>query len=136
MRVRFSVSRSISCAFAVAALACAGTAFAQDAQAQVQAQPAQQQQPARFNMIQNGKKMTADDFDKWMAAQGYQSPNRPAAGPETAVAKAEPAAKKKAAANKVVAAATTRLSFADVTSRVVSPFADVSAKVTFAPRAM
>jgi hypothetical protein len=26
----------------------------------------------RFNMTQNGKKMTADDFDKWMKKNGYR----------------------------------------------------------------
>jgi len=27
--------------------------------------------PYRFNMTQNGKRMTADDFDAWLQANGY-----------------------------------------------------------------
>jgi len=27
--------------------------------------------PYRFNMVQNGKRMTADDFDAWLQANGY-----------------------------------------------------------------
>lgn len=38
----------------------------------------------RFNMTQDGKKMTADDFDAWMKKNGY----RVAAGPSTASADA------------------------------------------------
>lgn len=38
--------------------------------------------PYRFNMTQNGKRMTADDFDAWMQANGYSvgrrvDPNAP-----------------------------------------------------------
>jgi hypothetical protein len=42
--------------------------------------PAAQPQPAggtaRFNMTQNGKRMTADDFDAWMKANGYNAGRR------------------------------------------------------------
>lgn len=38
----------------------------------------------RFNMTQGGKKMTADDFDKWMKQNGYRvatgAPAKPAEG--------------------------------------------------------
>ena len=45
------------------------------------AKPAAKAEPApvkiapdskRFNMTQDGKKMTADDFDKWMKKNGYR----------------------------------------------------------------
>ena len=51
--------------------------------------------PYRFNMTQNGKRMTADDFDKWLQANGYSAGKRqeaPAATPAVAPA-AEPAKK-------------------------------------------
>ncbi len=40
--------------------------------------------PFRFNMTQGGKRMTADDFDAWLQANGYSAgrrvdPNAPAA---------------------------------------------------------
>ena len=40
--------------------------------------------PYRFNMTQNGKRMTADDFDAWLKANGYSAGKRqeaPAAAP-------------------------------------------------------
>ena len=43
--------------------------------------------PYRFNMTQNGKRMTADDFDKWLQANGYSAGKRqeaPAAAPAVA----------------------------------------------------
>lgn len=52
--------------------------------------------PYRFNMTQNGKRMTADDFDAWLKANGYSAGQRaatPAATPAVAPA-AEPAKKK------------------------------------------
>ena len=48
--------------------------------------------PYRFNMTQNGKRMTADDFDAWLQANGYSAGRRvdpdaaPAAAAEPAVA--------------------------------------------------
>ena len=45
--------------------------------------------PYRFNMTQNGKRMTADDFDAWLKANGYSAGKReaaPAAAPATAPA--------------------------------------------------
>ena len=51
--------------------------------------------PYRFNMTQNGKRMTADDFDKWLQANGYSAGKRqeaPAAAPAVVPA-AEPAKK-------------------------------------------
>ena len=51
--------------------------------------------PYRFNMTQNGKRMTADDFDKWLQANGYSAGKRqeaPAAAPVAAPA-AEPVKK-------------------------------------------
>ncbi|MCD9029437.1 hypothetical protein LDO26_14675 [Luteimonas sp. BDR2-5] len=49
--------------------------------------------PYRFNMTQGGKRMTADDFDAWLQANGYSvgrrvDPNAPA--PEAAVPDAPP----------------------------------------------
>lgn len=35
--------------------------------------------PYRFNMTQNGKRMTADDFDAWLKANGYSAGKRQAA---------------------------------------------------------
>ena len=32
--------------------------------------------PYRFNMTQNGKRMTADDFDAWLKANGYSAGRR------------------------------------------------------------
>lgn len=32
--------------------------------------------PYRFNMTQNGKRMTADDFDAWLQANGYSAGRR------------------------------------------------------------
>ena len=42
--------------------------------------------PYRFNMTQEGKRMTADDFDAWLQANGYSAgrrvdPNAPATPP-------------------------------------------------------
>ena len=51
--------------------------------------------PYRFNMTQNGKRMTADDFDKWLQANGSSAGKRqeaPAAAPVAAPA-AEPVKK-------------------------------------------
>lgn len=50
--------------------------------------------PYRFNMTQNGKRMTADDFDAWLQANGYSAGRRaaPAAAPAPAPAAADPAA--------------------------------------------
>jgi hypothetical protein len=47
--------------------------------------------PYRFNMTQNGKRMTADDFDAWLKANGYSAGRRaensaPAAQPAQAEA--------------------------------------------------
>ena len=50
--------------------------------------------PYRFNMTQNGKRMTADDFDAWLKANGYSAGKRqeaPAAAP--AAPAAEPVKK-------------------------------------------
>jgi len=54
--------------------------------------------PYRFNMTQNGKRMTADDFDAWLKANGYSVGRRvdtsaPAAAP--AAVEAAPAGEKK-----------------------------------------
>lgn len=117
MRATRSILRSSLCAATVATLLFAGGASAQ-------------QQTARFNMIQNGKRMTADDFDKWMKAQGYQSSGQPAATasePEKKLAKAAPA--KKAVAKKKLAAATPA-------KKPAALFADVTAKVSHSPSAM
>ena len=48
--------------------------------------------PYRFDMTQNGKRMTADDFDAWLKANGYSAgrrvdpaaPQAPAAAPAAA----------------------------------------------------
>ena len=49
--------------------------------------------PYRFNMHQNGKKMTADEFDAWMKSRGF----RVAKGNGGAAAGAAPAGKEVAA---------------------------------------
>jgi len=40
--------------------------------------------PYRFNMVQNGKRMSADDFDAWLEANGYSVGRRvePAEDPQ------------------------------------------------------
>lgn len=43
--------------------------------------------PYRFNMTQNGKRMTADDFDAWLKANGYSAGRRA----ESSVPAAQPA---------------------------------------------
>ena len=49
--------------------------------------------PYRFNMTQGGKRMTADDFDAWLQANGYNVGSRrvdPNAAPAPAVEAAAP----------------------------------------------
>ena len=49
--------------------------------------------PWRFNMTQNGKHMTADEFDAWMKARGVRVVGRkpdPTAVPATPAPPAEP----------------------------------------------
>lgn len=48
--------------------------------------------PWRFNMTQNGKRMTADEFDAWMKARGVRVVGRkdPAAQPTTQAPPADP----------------------------------------------
>ena len=47
--------------------------------------------PWRFNMTQNGKRMTADEFDAWMKARGVRVvPKRTTAEPEAAPAPTKP----------------------------------------------
>lgn len=50
--------------------------------------------PYRFNMTQNGKRMTADDFDAWLQANGYSAGRRadPNAAPAAAAQPAGAAA--------------------------------------------
>ncbi len=49
--------------------------------------------PYRFNMTQNGKRMTADDFDAWLKANGYSAGRRAdSATPAAAAPAAAPAA--------------------------------------------
>ena len=50
--------------------------------------------PYRFNMTQNGKRMTADDFDAWLQANGYSAGRRAAsdAAPAAAPVAADPPA--------------------------------------------
>ena len=47
--------------------------------------------PYRFNMTQNGKRMTADDFDAWLKANGYSAGRRVDPNAAVAPAVAEPA---------------------------------------------
>ena len=48
--------------------------------------------PWRFNMTQNGKRMTADEFDAWMKARGVRVVGRkPDPAPAAAAPAAEPA---------------------------------------------
>lgn len=48
--------------------------------------------PYRFNMTQSGKRMTADDFDAWLKANGYSAGRRvdPAAAPAVEAAATPP----------------------------------------------
>lgn len=51
--------------------------------------------PYRFNMTQGGKRMTADDFDAWLKANGYSAgrrvdPNAAAAQPDASETPAQP----------------------------------------------
>lgn len=46
--------------------------------------------PWRFNMTQNGKRMTADEFDAWMKARGVRVVGRKVAPAETATQDAPP----------------------------------------------
>ncbi|MBP6457984.1 MAG: hypothetical protein KA222_05045, partial [Pseudoxanthomonas sp.] len=48
--------------------------------------------PWRFDMSQNGKRMTADEFDAWMKSRGVRVVKAPVA-PAAAPAPAEPAKK-------------------------------------------
>lgn len=49
--------------------------------------------PWRFDMSQNGRRMTADEFDAWMKAKGIRvASGKPAAQPAAPVAQAIPAA--------------------------------------------
>lgn len=47
--------------------------------------------PYRFNMTQNGKRMTADDFDAWLKANGYSAGRRAETVVPAAEAAPEPA---------------------------------------------
>ncbi|MGJ4730577.1 hypothetical protein [Luteimonas sp. SDU101] len=47
--------------------------------------------PYRFNMTQNGKRMTADDFDAWLQANGYSAGRRAAPAAEAPAAPTPPA---------------------------------------------
>lgn len=56
--------------------------------------------PYRFSMTQNGKKMTADDFDAWLKSTGYSAgrraePAKPAAAPVEPPKEEKKGAKKK-----------------------------------------
>ena len=48
--------------------------------------------PWRFNMTQNGKRMTADEFDAWMKARGVRVVGRKEAPASTGTAPESPAA--------------------------------------------
>ena len=70
-----------------------GLALAKDAPKSTKAAPKAAAAPAaqptdtskRFNMTQNGKRMTADDFDAWMKKNGYRvATGAPAKTPEPA----------------------------------------------------
>ena len=52
--------------------------------------------PWRFNMTQNGKRMTADEFDAWMKARGVRVVGRKDAAVDAAPAVPEAAGKKAA----------------------------------------
>lgn len=49
--------------------------------------------PYRFNMTQNGKRMTADDFDAWLKANGYSAGKRQAEPVAAPAAQPEPTKK-------------------------------------------
>ncbi|MFC5594534.1 hypothetical protein [Lysobacter niastensis] len=49
--------------------------------------------PYRFNMEQNGKKMSAEEFDAWMKARGIRVAKGAPAKPEGGAAKAEASGK-------------------------------------------
>ena len=50
--------------------------------------------PWRFNMTQNGKRMTADEFDAWLKSRGVRVVGRKEPASTTAPAAATPAAEK------------------------------------------
>nr|WP_298125253.1 hypothetical protein [uncultured Pseudoxanthomonas sp.] len=90
MRLRIEGCRNVAKALPAPASAAAATA----SPAAYQPKTAHDNSPWRFDMSQNGKRMTADEFDAWMKSRGVRvvkAPGAPAAAP--APTPAEPAKK-------------------------------------------
>ncbi|HJS34823.1 MAG TPA: hypothetical protein VJ766_04995 [Pseudoxanthomonas sp.] len=90
MRLRIEGCRNVANALPAPAAATAATA----SPAAYQPKTAHDNSPWRFDMSQNGKRMTADEFDAWMKSRGVRvvkAPGAPAAAP--APVPAEPAKK-------------------------------------------
>jgi hypothetical protein len=92
MRLRIEGCRNVAKALPAAT----GTTATANASSPAAYQPktAHDNSPWRFDMSQNGKRMTADEFDAWMKSRGVRvvkAPGAPAAAP--APAPADPAKK-------------------------------------------
>ena len=90
MRLRIEGCRNVAKALPAPAAATAATA----SPAAYQPKTAHDNSPWRFDMSQNGKRMTADEFDAWMKSRGVRvvkAAGTPAVAP--APAPAEPAKK-------------------------------------------
>ncbi|MBD9478287.1 hypothetical protein [Pseudoxanthomonas sp. PXM02] len=83
MRLRIEGCRNIAKALPAAPTTAAATA----SPAAYQPKTAHDNTPWRFDMSQNGKRMTADEFDAWMKSRGVRvvkAPGAPAAAPAPA----------------------------------------------------
>ncbi|WP_334180423.1 hypothetical protein [Pseudoxanthomonas sp.] len=92
MRLRIEGCRNVAKALPAATAPTAAAATASSAA--YQPKTAHDNTPWRFDMSQNGKRMTADEFDAWMKSRGVRvvkAPGAPAAAP--APEPAEPAKK-------------------------------------------
>ncbi|WP_296279058.1 hypothetical protein [Pseudoxanthomonas sp.] len=92
MRLRIEGCRNV--AKAMPAVTAPSASAATASPAAYQPKTAHDNTPWRFDMSQNGKRMTADEFDAWMKSRGVRvvkAPGAPAAAP--APAPAEPAKK-------------------------------------------
>ncbi|MBL8255829.1 MAG: hypothetical protein JNJ62_04445 [Pseudoxanthomonas mexicana] len=92
MRLRIEGCRNVARAMPAATAPTA--AAAATSSAAYQPKTAHDNSPWRFDMSQNGKRMTADEFDAWMKSRGVRvvkAPGAPAAAP--APVPAEPAKK-------------------------------------------
>lgn len=82
--------RMEGCQSVAAALPAAGAVIAPNAASYVK-KTEHDNTPYRFNMTQAGKRMTADDFDAWLQANGYSAGRRAAPAAEAPAAPTPPA---------------------------------------------